>query len=326
MKVYIFTEGGSKFGYGHVVRCSSLYSELENRGIDVEYIINGNEEVVEVLGDKKHMVRNWLSTDYLSTILNNEVYAIVDSYLANFGIYEYISKHTKKSLFIDDNMRLTYPKGIVVNPSIYAKELKYPQIKGVHYLLGNEYVILRGSFFDSKRETLKTEVKEILVTLGGADIRNITPKILDILNTEYPNVVKNVVIGKGFKNIEEIKRIDDKNISYYYNVNGIEMKALMLRSDMAISAAGQTIYELIKTETPFIPIRIIDNQENNVKGLLKYNLVNRVLDSESSNFTKELSNEIRLLMNLENRTILYNSMKGIIDGLGRTRIIDELLM
>ncbi|MGG1676526.1 PseG/SpsG family protein [Neobacillus sp. NRS-1170] len=325
MKVYILTEAGSMYGYGHLVRCSSLYSELSGRGIDVELIINGDHEAVEVVKNKKYRIVNWLSIDFLSQLLHGEVYTIVDSYLANFDIYHFISAYTDKSLFIDDNMRLNYPKGIVVNPSIYGKELNYPKNTEIEYLLGPEYVILRDSFLKSKREGTNNQVKEVLITLGGADIRNLTPKILTLFKKEYPYLIKNVVVGKGFTNIKDIENIDDQNVTLYYNVDGNQMKDLMLKSDITITAAGQTIHELIKTETPFIPIQVIDNQRNNVKAILTYNLVNRVLHSDDEDVMDKLSAEIKFLLHEENRLFLINNLHGLIDGAGSARIVSKLL-
>ena len=326
MKVYIFTEGSSRFGYGHVIRTSSLYEELERRGIQVQLVINGDYEVVGILGNKKFEIKNWLSVEYLTLILNEEAYAIVDSYLAKPEIYEFISKNTIKALFIDDNMRINYPNGIITNPSIYSDELEYPQNIDNHYMLGSEYVILRDSFLGVKRDTIRNKVQEILITLGGADIRNLTPPILKVLNDNYPNATKNVVVGNGFMNIQQIKNMNDCTIKLFYNVNAVEMKDLMLRSDFAISAAGQTIHELIKTETPFIPIQVADNQDNNIKGLLKFHLVNKILSSESKpDFKLKLLEEVNFMMNYENRVNLIKNMDGILDGEGSIRIIDRLL-
>jgi UDP-2,4-diacetamido-2,4,6-trideoxy-beta-L-altropyranose hydrolase len=326
MQVYIFTEGGSKYGYGHIVRCSSLYNDLKNRGIDVQIIINGDEEVKKVIGDKNYRISNWLSLSFLRKIINSEMYAIVDSYLAESEILSFISNNTKKTLFIDDNIRTIYPPGVVVNPSFYSKFLEYPQVSGIKYLLGNEYVILRESFFNCGRDFIRKKITEVLVTLGGSDIRNLTPKIIKSLMMKYPNVIVNVIIGQGFNNIDEIESLKNKNINLLFNLNGEQMREIMLKSDIAISAAGQTIYELIKTETPFIPIQIIDNQENNVKGLLKFELVNRVLYSDSVNLIDELLFELQFLNRFESRLSLNKKMKGIIDGLGSKRIIDELFV
>ncbi|SHH83265.1 UDP-2,4-diacetamido-2,4,6-trideoxy-beta-L-altropyranose hydrolase [Clostridium grantii] len=327
MKVYIFTEGSSKIGYGHIVRCSALYQELEKRNIDVEFVINGGKEIaeVEVLEGKKKLIKNWLSKDFLINLLKEDSYSIVDSYLAEQYIYEIISSNSTKALFIDDNARINYPDGIVVNPSIYTDELDYSNSGNIDYLLGSKYVILRDSFKSGRRKCIKKDIEEILIVLGGSDIRNLTPKILSSLKVEYPNITKNVIIGKGFCNIEQIKSVKDKNINYYYNIDGNQMKELMLKSDLAISAAGQTIYELIKTETPFIPIQVIENQNNNIKGLLKYNIAHKVLKSQSDNIIDELLKEVKYLINYQTRLTLNIKLTGFIDGLGSARIINKLL-
>lgn len=58
----------------------------------------------------------------------------MNSYVADPDIYHFISARSKKSLFIDDNKRIDYPKGIVVNPSIYGKGLNYPKNPEIDYL------------------------------------------------------------------------------------------------------------------------------------------------------------------------------------------------
>lgn len=325
MKVYIFTEAGSKYGYGHIVRCSSLYSEINKRGIEVELIINGDQESSEAVADKKHRILNWLSVTSLTGLLEGNVYSIVDSYHASPEIYKYISNNTVRSVFIDDIIRLQYPRGIVVNPSIYSKELSYPSNSEIEYLLGPEYVILRDSFLEGSRLQVRKAISEILVTLGGSDIKELTPKILHLLKVDYPHIRKNVIIGKGYTNSRDIDYIEDPNIQLFYNVRGDQMRDLMLRSDLAITAAGQTIFELIKTETPFIPIQVIDNQEINSKALLAYKIVSQVLQSDDLNFMGKLSSEIKGLLKEESRLSFISNLQGLIDGAGSSRIVNKLI-
>lgn len=325
MRVYIFTEAGSQYGYGHITRCSSIYNELVNRQVEVRLIINGDDKVEEVVKEKKYTIINWLSDDYLTSLLTNDDFAIVDSYLADEDIYQSIARLSKRALFIDDNMRLDYPKGIVVNPSLYGKELNYPSNKDTEFLLGPEFVLLREAFLRNSNKHIHSNVNEVLVTLGGADVRNLTPKVLQLLRDNYPTIIKNVVIGKGFTNVDEIESIDDPRIKLFYNVDENRMKELMVQSGFAITAAGQTIHELIKTETPFIPIKVIDNQKNNAKALIRYNLVNSVLDSDDQELFHLLSQEIEYIMNYNNRINLVNNLSGIIDGLGSSRIVSNLV-
>lgn len=325
MKVYILTEGGTKFGYGHIFRCSSLYDEVDRRGINVEFVINGDTDVVKVLKDKKHLIRNWLSVDFLTTIIDNDTYIIVDSYIADTDIYKFISSHAKKSLFIDDELRINYPKGIVVNPSINADNLNYPKENEKYYLLGVEYVILRRPFVGVKRTLINDEVKEVLITMGGSDIRGLTVTILKHLSNKYKNIAFNVVIGNGFENIDDVKRIKANNTNFYQNVNADEMKSIMMKSDIAITAAGQTIYELLTTQTPFIPIKVIDNQTNNIVGLSKYNLIGDSLDYNDNYLLEKIETELNKLFDYDKRKDISNLYGSVIDGLGSKRMIDKLI-
>lgn len=325
MKVYIFTEGGSNFGYGHLARCTSLYSELYRRSISVEFVVNGDKAVEDVLKGKKFNIRNWLSINDLSELLNTKTYSIVDTYYAEKEVLDYISANSINTVFIDDNATMVYPKGIIVNPSIYTKGLDYPESKDVKYLLGPKHVILRDAFRNANRSYLRTNVEKILITLGGSDISNLTPAILELLKAKHPNILKLVVIGSGFSNVEEIKTLSDDTIRLYFNATDEEMKSLMLESDLAITATGQTIYELIKTGTPFIPIRVAENQVRNAKGLLEYGVVSNVLNDRDEAFILRLSNEMNFMLSFSNRTMFNKKMSEIIDGHGSVRIIDELL-
>lgn len=245
--------------------------------------------------------------------------------MASEDLYQVISNHARKSLFIDDVGRIEYPKGIVVNPSLSTEAVKYPISDINCYLLGPKYIILRNPFIQVKRVNINSQVKEVLITLGGSDIHNLTPGILNQLCNNNSEITFNVVIGNAFKNINEIKRFSANNINLYENATDTDMKAIMLKSDFAITAAGQTIYELLATQTPFIPIKIIENQNNNIVGLKEYNLVKRILDYEDINLLEKLEDEFYNLLNTDKRTHIVNLYTDVIDGLGSRRIINRLV-
>lgn len=325
MKVLIFTEGGSQIGFGHISRCSSLYDELEDRGIDVEFVINGDDLVKEVLSGRKYRIEEWCMAGVVKEdeIIGN--ISIIDSYKASESIYRFIAEHSVKLLCIDDYNRMPYPRGFVVNPSIYTEELEYPLDRNINYLLGRDYVILRKAFSRNKLKYVRHDVKEILVTLGGSDIRNLTPKIIETLQNNYPEIKRNVVIGRGYDNIDNIKKISDCNTNILFNLNEDDMKNIMHESDVAITAAGQTVYELISMEIPFIPIQVIDNQVFTTKGLIKHKLVDKILYWDMINFQHELLSELNKMISYDKRKEINKKYRGYIDGLGVKRIISDLL-
>ncbi|MCP8617532.1 UDP-2,4-diacetamido-2,4,6-trideoxy-beta-L-altropyranose hydrolase [Salirhabdus salicampi] len=325
MRALIFTEGGSQIGLGHISRCSSLYDELTNRGIEVEFIINSDTGKFEIIKDKQYKIVNWLSKEFLTNYIKQCDYCIVDSYLASYDIYRIISKRAAKTLFIDDNGRIDYPEGIVVNPSLSTQAVEYPINDTNCYLLGPKYVILRSPFTQVRRTHINPQVKEVLITLGGSDIHNLTPNILKNLAINNSEITFNVVIGNAFENIKEIKSIRSKNFNFYENATAAEMKSIMLKSDFAITAAGQTIYELLATQTPFIPIKVIDNQHHNILALKELNLIETALEYSDTFFSEKLIYKFENLKKFNNRIGLVEKYKEVIDGLGSKRIIETLL-
>ncbi|MBM7606296.1 UDP-2,4-diacetamido-2,4,6-trideoxy-beta-L-altropyranose hydrolase [Metabacillus crassostreae] len=326
MRALIFTEGGSQIGLGHISRCSSLYDELVDTGIEVEFIINSNTLQLELLQNKQYKIVNWLSKEFLTEYIKPDDYCIVDSYLASEDLCRVISTLSKKTLFIDDNGRIEYPESIVVNPSLSTQAVKYPLNDANCYLLGPKYIILRSNFTGVvKRNEINQPVKEVLITLGGSDLHNLTPSILNQIACNNSEITLNVVIGNAFENIEEIKSLSSNNIEFYENATAEEMKALMLKSDFAITAAGQTIYELLATQTPFIPIKVIENQEHNICALKELNLIEGYLEYNDTFLSEKLILEFENLMKFSTRIKLVERYKAVIDEFGSKRIIGILL-
>ena len=94
----------------------------------------------------------------------------------------------------------------------------------------------------------------------GYNLRNITQNISKLLNDNYPDLNEKAIISKGFQNIEEVRKIKNENVEliYYPDANG--MKRTMFISDLAVSAAGQTSYELAKIGISAIAVGMADDQ------------------------------------------------------------------
>ena len=326
LKVFILTEGGENIGFGHITRCISLYQAFLEKGIAPEFIVNGDKNILDFISDKRYRIFNWIKEkEYLFNYIKNADIVIIDSYLAEKDIYDRISELVKIQVYIDDSKRLNYPKGIVVNGAVGAEELDYPKNNATTYLLGKKYTPLRKEFWDVPEKEIKKEVASVMVTFGGNDMHDMTPKVLKLLIEQFPELKKYVVIGKSFKNIKEIEKLKDNMTNLFYYPNAETMKNIMLESDIAISAAGQTTYELARVETPTIGISIAKNQLDNVKGWLKTGFIEYagwwngkdVLDNIISCLEKMKCFQLRKEKNL----------KGIlhIDGKGSLRIVESIL-
>ena len=326
MKVFIITEGSSNIGFGHITRCTSLYQAFEEKGILPIFLIHGDETVKYLLNNKNHDIFNWLTEEAkLLTLIESADVVIIDSYLANYDFHKKISNLAKVPVYIDDNKRIDYPRGVVINGTVYADELNYPAKKDVTYLLGSEYIPIRKEFWDVPDKAIRENIKTIMVTFGGDDARNMTPIILTLVKENFPALTKKVIIGKGFKNTEQIESLKDDKTDLIYYPDAAGMKKAMFKSDVAISASGQTLSELARVGLPTIAISVAENQLNNVIGWQKADFI------EYAGWWKDnsiLTNIIQKIKLLQDNVLRYEKSKrgrALVDGLGAARIVSHCI-
>ncbi len=326
MKVFIITEGGKYIGFGHITRCLSLYQAFEERGIKPKFIINRDNNIESLLNGANYQLLNWIKKrGKLLELIKEADITIIDSYLADISLYNKISKIVKLPVYIDDNKRLYYPDGVVVNGNIHAKKIDYPKKDGITYLFGTKYTPLRKEFWEVPEKKIREKIESIMVTFGGDDAKNMTPKIMNLLNKEYSALKKNIIIGRAFHNIEEIKKNIDKNTNLIYYPDAEKMKEIMFESDIAISAGGQTLYELARVGIPTIGVCIAENQLGNIKEWENSDFLEYVGLYNKDNIITRINNLLKILEGIKLRESKSKIGRKIIDGKGAKRIVKCML-
>lgn len=325
MKVSIVTEGFENTGHGHITRCLSLYQAFEERNIFPTIYLNGDKHAQSLLINCQYEMIDWLNhpTSLFKEINNSDI-LIIDSYLAGKEYYNNFIKLAYLSLFIDDNLRIDYPDGIIVNGTINAESFPY-QKNTNQFLLGAQYIPLRKEFWDIPTRKINRDISSILITFGGQDIRNLTPLILNSLNENFPDANKNIIIGSGFKCVGQIEKIKNSKTNLYYSPTAEKIKELMLSSDVAITAAGQTLYELAVTGTPTIAIAVAENQSNNIREWKQKGFLLNVILYNDKFFLRKINEDLKKLENASLRKKLSKIGKANVDGQGSRRIINYLI-
>lgn len=262
--IKIFTEGSSTYGFGHLVRCLTIVKYCKENNINFAFIIDGDDSSKEFIDNHNGTLINWKEDNYLSENVTSTDIVIVDSYYVTIEQLNIIKEKSRKCLIIDDYNRLNYENFVIINPNFCAEIVSYNSDSN-EYLLGEKYILLRNEFVNNKFIMKNKEVKSVLITLGGSDILNLTPKLIEYLTLNYPSVILNVVVGFGYENIDQIKAVSTSNVYLHYSIEATKMVELMLDNDFIISAAGQTVNEILKLGCPACFIKVIENQELNVK-------------------------------------------------------------
>lgn len=277
MEVIIITESGENIGYGHINRCYAITQAFQEKGITPDFITNNEDKrIFTLIKYRNHSI------------------AIVDSYLKDLSFYRKLSDMVKLVVYLDDNNRLKYPEGIVINGNIYAEDIDYPKNSQITYLLGTKYTPLRKAFWEVPKKEIKKTIERVLVTFGGSDPKGITDKMLDYLDINCPTLKITSVTGES---------ITDEKI-----------KSVMLGSDIAISGGGQTLNELARVGVPTVGISIAKNQLQNIETWEKTGFVKGFDDDVIGQLRGQ---DIRKKMSMIGR--------NIIDGQGAKKIVKEIL-
>jgi len=304
MKVLILTEAGSTIGFGHLTRSIALYQGFDEEKIDVEIVVNWDREAEYLLKGIKHKIFNWLQNrnTIFETIKEMDI-VIIDSYTADLEFYQQVSKIVRIPVYIDDYVRLDYPRGTVISPSIYGDKLNYPEKDGVRYLLGKDYIILRKEFWDVPEKKIKRKIKNILITFGGANHQNLAKKFSEYLKDKFNFNIY----------------IVDPRMKF----TAKDMVNFMLKADLCISGGGQTTYELARVGVPTIGICFAENQLNN----LIYGQKEGYLEFVGWFDDKELLlriEEFLMDLNYEKRVKMKKFGEKSVDGRGVRRLLKAI--
>lgn len=289
-------------------------------------IVFGEKPIEGLLAGKRYRLLDWINNKgLLFEVLKDCDIAFVDSYLASHEVYEAVSKQVGTAVYFDDDLRIDYPKGFVLNGAISSEELNYPVKSGVTYLLGATYFPLRREFCNVPATEIRRKVETLLLTCGGSDMHNATPLIQSLLNDAYPDLKKKIAVTSLFSNISEIEKLQDDNTELLWDMDAVNFMSAMQQSDIAISAGGQTLYELASVGLPTIAVCVAENQLQNISGWSKAGSVEYAGRHDDKNFLFKLKTALEKIMPYDNRFSFSRRARQLIDGNGAGRICDVLV-
>jgi len=330
MKIFIITEAGHTVGGGHLARCLAICqafkSHVETKSLGLVFVVNGDRSATKAVPDEYFISRfDWVKDQgRLLSLLGSEDIAVIDSYLGNRPLYNKISKKVRLAVYIDDNKRMDYPGGMVVNAALYAENLGYKKDEKVQYLFGPRYMPLRKPFWNSKKIAVRPKLKRILITFGSSDPAGLTEKVMDLLSKGYPGLEKTVIVGQCFKNVKDVIARKDHRTKLVMSPDAAGMKRQMRACDAAVTAAGQTIYELACLGVPSIAVPVAENQRRNAEAWKRSGFVG-ILGLKSGNIVKrELINALSELKTKRARD-RRSGISALVDGNGANRLVARII-
>lgn len=340
--MFVFrADGNSQIGSGHVMRCLSIADAAKNAGEECVFV-TASDDMKGIIQAKKYddLI---LNTDYRNMEAEGILSAVdtfqpsvifVDSYYVTEKYLQELKRWCEKAecklVYIDDIEAFPYPCHMLLNYQIHGSEADYRMLYEKASLpglmVGTEYVPLRREFLTVGARKIKSEVRNVFVSTGGADSEHLSVELIKAVDS--CDLTFHFVIGSMNRDKSILSELSkNKNVKLYENVTG--MAELMMACDIAISAAGSTLYELCATQTPTITYVLADNQAPIAEGFSSRSVMEncgdiRVLGGRAL-AVKLIQSAVNLADNFRERHRVSGIMKTMVDGGGAKRIVDAVL-
>jgi UDP-2,4-diacetamido-2,4,6-trideoxy-beta-L-altropyranose hydrolase len=329
----IRADASLEIGTGHVMRCVALAQAWQDCG---GAVIIAAAELPDALfprlsAEAVSLLRVYATPgspdDARETVAQADRlkadWVVIDGDRFGSDFLEIVRTAGRRVLLIDDFAdRDSFPADIIVNPNLGDDGDPYRKRGATaRLLMGPSYVLLRREFRQGEATTqTRQSGNRILVTLGGSDPENLTPKIADVL-AACSDLDITVIAGPGYIKVDELRKLNGNNLKIVFNPPNIA--ELMKGSDQAIIAAGGTLWELLS-----MGCAVLSYSRNRVQQRVVQALSHRgvVVDmGETRHFDPEklvasVKDLVDSPMTLDCMTVLG---RKLVDGLGTTRVVEE---
>jgi UDP-2,4-diacetamido-2,4,6-trideoxy-beta-L-altropyranose hydrolase len=339
MNIVFRVDSSSEIGAGHLMRCLTLANKLKKNNHKAIFIcrkLKGDlilliKHPVLILSSNDNFQSDDLYLNFLGATQEQDAsqtigvlpervdVLIVDSYALDEEWHQRLRAYVDKIMVIDDLANKQFDCDMLLNQNlgIQKKDYKNKVPVGCELLMGCDYALLRPEFSKLRGQALEKRkrtkrVENVLISIGGSDVDNVTLDILKKLDNGL-NIV--VVLGLESPHNAIIKKyIKGKNIEVIINAD--DMSGLMMNADLMIGAAGSTSWERCCLGLPVLLYVLAENQKAIAGSLEKLG---------AAIITKDLKSDICIMVSdLGLWHDMSNKAKNICDGLGVIRVFNKL--
>ena len=250
--IFVRADGNGEIGMGHLTRSFAILEELKKTIPSASITFFSNPEVQEYITQQGYTCVLFEPEQMKQKIIQERPQLILTD------LRKHLDDVSSESLtsalrvrFIDTNEPQNVRGDLIIN----SFPLSQFETTGT-YVAGLSLLPLRAEFQNIPPKEIISQVKSILVLLGGGDMHyDQILKLLEII-VHYPQQKWTIIVGSGM-NSEHVQDLKQKafsytNITFLHNVRNI--KELMTHPDIGISGGGNAIFEFACCGVPAISI------------------------------------------------------------------------
>ena len=327
-------------GFGHMSRCILIANSLRKKGFNIIFIINRNGIAIKEIRKNKFqysVIPKSISYQkehlFIKKIMNSKKYDAIIVDMREYGekLLKQLSNNLFKTIQFDDVWCKISYANLLFNSTITKKYHNYKINNADSKLfLGSKYFLSNFEFHNNIKKMYDINHKRkycIVISMGGSDFKQSTLKITkSIMNLKQVNV--QIITGPFYRDLQKLEKlIKTKNHISIINSHS-NIWEYFVKSDVVISNAGSTLFELAIQKIPTLCIPLVEHQTLYAKEFSRKGFsINLGLwkNLKTNNIQQTLN---RILENVSERRNISSSGNKLVDGKGllrTTNIITRLL-
>ena len=331
MKVLLRADASVTQGTGHVMRVLTLGDELVATGHEVHLATaESNIPWLETLVSSKPFIRHRVSAHSLDAELVDHVapdWVVVDSYEIPASLIGDTRTHARVLAIVDGDAR-GIEADLYLDHNVGAERLTWPQAVAQRLLAGSEFALVRRAIRDVKRVDpwkFLTESPRVLAVLGGSDPTGMIVDVARALSAATPTLTATLLCAPAWR--AEVNDLVGDKPNFTIIEPTDELPALLAHTDIAISAAGTSSWELCTLAIPSILIEVVDNQTEGLREMTARGLVVGLSPTTLGRdaIAPEIARQVDRLIDDEGaRRALSQTCAKDFDGNGAARVVKAM--
>lgn len=358
LRIAFRCDASAEIGTGHLMRCLVLADALAAHEANCTFVCRPFStallRMVEQRGHRLHCLappaqhgalegyERWMGAKAADDAAETAAaigdaaadWLVADHYAIGASWCRVLGSRTKRIMVIDDLADRLLACDLLLDQNLGRSVADYAQLvpAGTEILAGPNHALLAPGFAELREASLQRReglaLRQVLVTMGGADQDDATSWVLDALAKHCADagLEVTVIMGAAAPHVERVRyRAADMPMPTRVLVGVGDMASVMAATDLAIGAAGSTSWERCCLGVPTVMFVLADNQRRIALALERAGaalLVDRAQPGAEGIFAQHM----RSLREQPHRLhALSAAAAAIADGRGAERVAQRML-
>jgi UDP-2,4-diacetamido-2,4,6-trideoxy-beta-L-altropyranose hydrolase len=327
MKLVFLADSSPSIGIGHVMRTMTLAAEAVERGHDV---VLHSGTLPPFLADRARRLRvgtvdvtadGWPPVA-LSRLAAEADLICFDGYDFGRDLIDTLRSNHGALMAIDDNREIPLDNvDMILNQNPHATPELYDDLQPRQLLVGPRFALVRDEVTALRsRRSVQSARSQIVVSMGGTDPAGLTVPLAEMLIDDTDLAIE-LAPGVDSSRANHRREFVARHVDRVTELRPDDLPAALARCDIALLAAGSTVWEAATLGVPTIALIVAENQEASARAAADRGAL-ILSDARDGCDLAAVSHMVTALASdRDRRGRMTVAGRALIDGHGRMRVV-----